>query len=322
MTLRIKHGRLPEISNRQQLADLLDLPDETLETLLDSVEGEYQIFRIPKRSGGTRRIAAPSRRLLRCQRRITAYILYAVSPHSAAHGFVRYRGILENASAHLDKDLVLKLDLVDFFDSIPEARILGVFNDLGYGDDVARDLANLCCLGGSLPQGAATSPPLSNIVAHGLDQRLAQLAEKRDLSYTRYADDLTFSGADLPPNLIEVVSRNICNEGFRVNAKKTRLIRTKRGRRVVTGISVATEQPKVPREFKRRLRQEVHYVLSYGYLSFADRMKIENPGTYLDTLLGRLAFWHWVEPDNRFLERHYDDFVATCEEFKRIAIRL
>ena len=312
---------LPEIARRAQLAERLDFPEATLEALLACADDEYHVFQIPKRRGGHRAIAAPSSLLLDCQRRIAARILSAGSCHPAARGFVRDLGILDNAGAHLGGAHVLKLDLEDFFGSISEARVVDVFRALSIHEGPARDLARLCCRRGALPQGAATSPPLSNLVAIDLDRRLQALAEDKALCYTRYADDLTFSGADLRPALIREVEREVAAEGFRLHPKKTRLLRN-RGRRVVTGISIATDVPKVPRELKRRLRQEVHYVLCYGYLSFADRMKLENPATYLESLLGRLAFWRWVEPHDRFLERHYDDFVATCAEFRRVARRM
>jgi len=313
---------LPEILCRSELAALLDLTLLELEGLLESIEEQYRVFEIPKRRGGSRRISAPSLILLRCQRRIAAHVLDGIWPHDVACGFVRGRGILENACEHLDQERVLKLDLLDFFGSIPEARIIDLFTSFGFGVGMARDLGRLCCSHGALPQGAATSPALSNLVAFGLDTKLVELAKEQELRFTRYADDLTFSGSDIRPVLIESIDKIVQDEGFCLNTKKTRLLRTRGGRRIVTGISVATDVAKVPRELKRRLRQEVHYVLAYGYLSFADRAKIENPRTYLESLLGQLTFWRWVEPRNPFIERHYDDFAATCAEFRRIADRL
>lgn len=318
MTRDNKLQPVPEIPCRRTLAAFLGVPLLELESLLDSTEEQYHVFTIPKRRGGSRRISAPSSLLLRCQRRIAARILDKVSPHPAAYGFVHGRGILENASAHLGQAHVLKLDLVNYFGSIPETRIVNLFASLGFGADVAGDLSRLSCSHGALPQGAASSPALSNLVAVGLDEKLENLARKKELRFTRYADDLTFSGSNIQPPLIKSIEAIVQDEGFQLNAKKSRLIRA-RGRRIVTGISVATDRPRVPRELKRRLRQEVHYVLAYGYLSFADKSKIDNPRTYLSTLLGQLTFWRWVEPDNSFLERHYDDFAATCAEFKRVA---
>jgi CO/xanthine dehydrogenase FAD-binding subunit len=119
--------------------------------------------------------------------------------------------------------------------------------------------------------------------------------------YTRYADDLTFSGANISLKTVEIITRIIKEEGFAVNEAKTRLCRGK-GKRIVTGISVQGEFPQLPAAYKRRVRQEAYYVTKYGVASHVAKLRIRR-AFYLDSLLGKLMFWKWVEPDNQFVNR-------------------
>src|SRR5262249_40257734 len=184
-------------------------------------EGPYTRFRIPKRAGGEREICAPKSQLRWVQRQILDKVLAKVPAHDAAHGFVTGRSTVSNAEPHKGADLLVKFDLTDFFPTLHYYRVVGLFARLGYAvgdarfraDDEAREvaptLARLCCYAtdpakwgkAQLPQGAPTSPAISNLVCRRLDARLAGLAGKSGAVYTRYADDLTFSfrqeGADL-----------------------------------------------------------------------------------------------------------------------------
>jgi len=306
-------GGLPVIFEFRHLAALLGRTPGYLASAVNCTESHYREFEIPKRRGGKRTIDAPYPALLECQQWINHHILAKVPIHSAAHGFVTKKSILTNAWLHCAKTHLLKMDLKDFFPSIQMSRVIKVFQVLGYPNNVAFYLARLCCFKGSLPQGAATSPALSNVIARRLDARLSGLAQKQDLRYSRYADDLVFSGAEIYPWLIQAVERIAGDEGFKVNAEKTQLIRSAR-RRIVTGLSVVGKRPHLPASYKRRVRQDVHYIVKFGYDSHVRKLKIRNP-FYLDSLFGKLTFWKSVEPKNAFVK----EFLPKIEAIKNLA---
>ncbi len=290
---------LPPIFEFRHLASLLGRTPTYLASIVNAPEAHYRTFRIPKRRGGTRTISAPYSALLECQQWIHKLILSSDRVHPYVHGFRRKRSILTNARPHLGQRCLLKMDLRDFFPSISLQRVIGVFRRLGYVPNVAFYLARICCLDDALPQGAATSPALSNLVAGRMDARLAGLTKRFGLHYTRYADDLTFSGERISLKTVEILSDVIGEEGFTVNEGKTRLCRSG-GKRVVTGISVRTTEPRLPKSYKRRVRQEAYYVWRFGIRSHASKRRIRNP-FYIDSIYGKLLFWKWVEPDNRFV---------------------
>ena len=240
-------------------------------------------------------------------------MLSKVKVHKAAQGFRKKRSIISNATPHLGKNCLLKMDMANFFPSISLPRVIKVFRILGYPPNVSFYLGRLCCLDDVLPQGAATSPALSNIVAKRLDVRLCGLAKKCNLQYTRYADDITFSGNNISVRFPEIVHEIIQDEGFVVNTEKTRLCRS-RGKRVVTGLSVSGDKLKVPRNYKRRLRQEIHYILCFGYYSHVSKLKNRDP-FYIDSIYGKLLFWNWVEPENSFVKESLPKISAIMRRF-------
>ncbi len=234
----------------------------------------YRRFTIAKKSGGERLISAPMPRLKRAQYWILDNILARVAVHEAAHGFVPGRSIVGNAAPHVGQAVVVNLDLKDFFPSIEYPRIKGVFRALGYGEQVATVLGLLCTeapvskagVDGEtffiaegprhLPQGAPTSPALTNILCRRLDRRLAGAAAKLGFRYTRYADDLTFS-ADaetrrLVGKLLWRVKQIIADEGFTVHPEKQHVMGTGR-RQQVTGL-VVNRKLSVDRATWRRFR--------------------------------------------------------------------
>jgi RNA-directed DNA polymerase len=244
----------------------------------------YVQFEVPKKSGGARTLSAPHRTLAAAQQWVLVHILAKLPTDAAAHGFVPGRSTLTNAQPHAGRDVVINLDLEGFFPSIGFARVRHQFRRLGYSGAVATLFALLCTecprkrvvYAGTpyfvatgprgLPQGACTSPALSNQVARKLDRRLGGLAHKLGLTYTRYADDLTFSAGpgfrDKIGYLIARVRHVTGDEGFAVNAKKTRVLRPE-ARQTVTGLVVNTA-PAVPRRVVRRVRAILHRAKSEG----------------------------------------------------------
>lgn len=289
---------VPIIFDFNHLRLLMGRSNSYFASVINSPENHYRSFRLKKRNGGFREILAPYPALLEMQYWIYNNILKKIPVSSYSHGFVAKKSIITNAKIHLNQKELLKLDLKDFFPSININRIIYVFKSLGYSNQVAFYLASLCSYDGSLPQGAPTSPYLSNIIAKQLDKRLISLSKQYKLRYTRYADDLTFSGTLIPAKLIEYISEIVNSEGFTVNQGKTRLYKNG-GKRIVTGISVVGQELKIPKEYKRNLRQELHFIIKYGYESHVKKKKIRKIN-YLEILLGKVNFWLNVEPSNEF----------------------
>ncbi len=242
---------------QRDLAESLDLPLNKLR----AVEIAYRTFLIRKRGGGDREINAPFDELKRIQRLIHRRILGRLRAHEAATAFEAGRSIVDNAVPHVGAAVIIRLDLVDFFPSIKQDRVARMFRRCGWGRGAARLLAALCSRNGVLPQGAPTSPRLSNLVNIYLDDRLQSLATSYGATYTRYADDITFS---LPADdgrkvraLMRVARRVIRSEGYAIHHRKKVSIRRAHQRQMVTGL-VVNSGVRLPRETRRWLRAVKH----------------------------------------------------------------
>ena len=298
---------VPAIASVDALATLVGVTTDQLAALMrpgTKPGSAYIEFEIPKAKGGTRRIAAPRMALRRVQRKILDEILAKVPMHDACHGFVTGRSTVTNAAPHVGAALVLKVDLRDFFPTVHYRRVRGLFAFLGYSEEVANALAGLTTYRpvlpdgsvawpGVLPQGAPTSPALANLASRRLDQRLAKLAAKVGATYTRYADDLTFSFAK-PPEV--AIGRflwwvdAICDrEGFLERPDKRRVLRPKHQQRV-TGI-VINAAVHVPRADKKRFRAILHNCKQLGVASQA-----KGRPDFAAYLAGYAAYVHMVEP--------------------------
>ncbi|WP_298609086.1 reverse transcriptase family protein [uncultured Thiothrix sp.] len=284
----LEHYGLPICSTGLELASLMGISLNELRFLTYSNQvsqvHHYQQFAIPKKSGGTRLISAPMPRLKRAHYWILENVLQPLALTEQAHGFITGRSIVTNAQPHLGQQIVINLDLKDFFPTITYARIKGVFAQLGYNHELATLFALLCSepltqtveLDGQryylnqnprrLPQGAPTSPYISNLVARQLDKRLQGLATKYGFIYTRYADDLTFSThkADAPiRGLLHWVHAIVKEEGFQVHPNKTRIMH--RGRRQeVTGLTV-NQALNIERHTLKQFRALLFQIQKDGY---------------------------------------------------------
>jgi retron-type reverse transcriptase len=307
---------LPRLATEAALAEWLGIPLPRLRWYTHDRAADttwhYVRYIIPKRSGGERVILAPKRELKRLQRKVLDDLLARVPTAPAAHGFVRGRSILTNARPHAERAAVLKLDLQDFFPSITAPRVRGLFVALGYPFSVAATLALLCTEYDREPferdgtryhvsvgprhlvQGAPTSPALANLAAWKLDRRLAGLAAKHGASYTRYADDLTFSADDLEAvrALRVVAKRIIAEEHFTLNLAKTHLAE-RSTRQVVTGL-VVNDGPAAPRALRRRLRATLHNARRTG-LAAQNR---DGRAAWAAHLRGQIAFVESANPQH------------------------
>lgn len=308
---------LPVLATPAELAAGLGLSIPRLRWLAFHTEVasrvHYVQFTVPKKSGGTRTLSAPHRTLAAAQRWLFEHIVARLPVEAPAHGFRSGRSTLSNAQPHVGKAVVVNLDLENFFPSITFPRVRSVFQRLGYSPAVATILALLCtecprqvveydgcayhvAVGPrGLPQGACTSPGLSNQVARRLDRRLRGLAEKLGVAYTRYADDLTFSG---PVEINSKVGylmarvRHIAeDEGFAVNVQKSRVQRRNTAQ-LVTGL-VVNDHPGVGRQEVRRLRAILHRARHEG---LARQNRAGRPH-FLSWLQGKIAYVRMVRPE-------------------------
>ena len=295
-------------------AALLGVEVNRLEEILNNVSGHYQEFWMRKRSRGYRMISAPDKDLQAIQSTIYSRILSSVTiVHPAAVGFRCGRSVVDNAAPHLGKRYVLKMDIHDFFGSIRSPRVRQTFKKIDYPENVSKVLGALCCLHRHLPQGAPTSPALSNIVGYEMDRKLAALAAEYGLTYTRYADDLTFSGDVFPKEqIIPQVKRIIRDEKFEPNHKKTHFM-NQSSRKIITGVSVASGvKLTIPKSKKREIRKNVYFILTKGLAEHQRRIGSHDPA-YLKRLIGMLCYWRAIEPDNTYAS----DSIAALKRLEK-----
>jgi retron-type reverse transcriptase len=313
---KLQAAGLPVLSTPADVASALKLSIARLRFLAFHADAtpvsHYVRFAVPKRTGGERWLAAPMPELAATQEWILVNILEKLPTHPAAHGFVIGRSTVTNASAHVKRDIIVNKDLRDFFPSITFRRVAGLFREIGYSPAVAAIFALLCTdaprrkviyagktfyvAAGprALPQGACTSPAISNLVAKRLDSRLTGIASKLGWNYTRYADDLSLSASGEPTQKIGYMLARVRHiaqdEGFAVNETKTRVVRQS-NRQLVTGV-VVNQRPGIDRPTVRRLRAILHRAKFEG-LRAQNREKIPHFEAWLS---GMIAYVHMVNP--------------------------
>lgn len=274
---------LPIINTDKELADFLGIEYKQLRFLVyhrDVVNVDhYHRYSIPKKKGGVRNIAAPKPVLKKVQRSILEEILYKIEVADNAHGFIKEKSVISAAKTHINKpELLINIDLQDFFPTVTFERIRGMFKSFGYSGYISSLLAMLCTycermpleIKGEikyiattkriLPQGSAASPMITNILCRTLDKRLSGLAKKYDFTYTRYADDMSFSlnNSNIDINkLLGLINKVIKDEGFNINRDKTRFLR-KNNRQCITGIVINNDEIGVPKKWVKILRAAIH----------------------------------------------------------------
>jgi len=314
---KLQAAGMPVLATPADVAKALGLTIPRLRWLAFHSEASgvshYVRFSVPKKSGGTRMLSSPHKTLATAQEWILTNILEKAVVHRQAHGFVQTRSTVTNAQRHTGQKILVNTDLKDFFPTITFRRVAGIFRQLGYSPAVATVLGLLCTdtprrqviYAGKpfhvatgqrgLPQGACTSPMLSNLASRRLDSRLNGIAAKLGWQYTRYADDLSFSSsADGAAEKIGYVLARIRHisqdEGFAVNEAKTRVARQST-RQLVTGV-VVNQRPGVERKKVRRIRAILHRAKREG-LAAQNREKIPHFEAWLS---GMISYIHMVNP--------------------------
>jgi RNA-directed DNA polymerase len=322
--IRLQRFDLPIFHTPEELASWIGLPLNRLAWLVHRFSGgrpvtetaaHYHFRWVKKRLGGWRLIESPKSVLKTVQSKILHDLLDHVPVHGASHGFVKGRSILTNARPHVRQKIVLKFDLANFYTTVSFARVVAIFRSLGYSREVAiwLGLLTTSALPGNLrfqeqgpyaivpylrrhlPQGAPTSPALANLSSFGMDVRLTGLAKSFGATYTRYADDLTFSGPDelhyALPTIIPLIQQIVRQERFSLNPQKRRVLRSHQ-RLTVTGV-VVNERTNVVRADFDRLKAILTNCQRLGP-STQNRQQVED---FYHHLQGRIAHVSMLNPE-------------------------
>ena len=293
----------PVIFNKEHFSLLVGRDKTEISKMMALLESNYyNRAYIQKKNGTQRTLDIPSVNLRIIQKWILDNILNRIKVSEYAMGFCKNKSIVSNASLHIGKKCIINLDVRDFFPSITQNQVFRVFYYYGYTAEVSHMLARLCTYNGHLPQGAVTSPALSNICCLKLDKRIALLAQKYNATYSRYADDITVSGEYGIKKIIPIVKKIIEDEGFTLNEEKTRISYYYQ-KQEITGIVINDGKLRVPKKYLKRFKQEIYYCKKYGP---ANHLKHENVGknNYKDHMYGKAYFVSMVDNDlgNRLIK--------------------
>ena len=296
-------------TSMEALVKDLGFSTKTLYGLSNSLDKHYRNVPVPKRDGSMRKLSVPDRILKMVQRSIADNILsqYPISRYAMA--YAAGSNVQKNASVHVGKKKILKLDVDGFFDHITYARVKElVFCKENYSEPIRILLTMLCYYRELLPQGAPTSPAITNIVMRDFDERIGKYCEENNVSYTRYCDDMTFSGKFDTEEMIALVRTELRGLGLFLKNRKTVVIPSTK-RQTVTGI-VVNEKIGLTKEYKKKIRQEIYYMKKYGIDGHLSKIGVQDQQHYLNSLRGRVAFVLQTIPnDKEFLT--YKEFLKN-----------
>ena len=292
----------------------LGIPIKTLFAISNSISSHYRRVYIPKAGGGTRTLSVPDAALKRVQRAIATRLLAYEPVSPCAKAYRLAGGVRKNAIPHVGQPKLLKLDVYHFFESINYSTVKDLaFPPERYAEKIRILLAMLCYCGEALPQGAPTSPVISNIVMRDFDEKVLTYCKENGITYTRYCDDLTFSGDFDEGALRRFVEARLSERGFLLNNAKKLCVRGS-ARKVVTGV-VVNEKPNTPRAYRQAIRQEVYYCTRFGTAEHLRRIgDARTPRQYLSSLLGRVSYALHINPDSKELHTCKENVLALLRE--------
>ena len=274
----------------------LGIRAKTLYAVSNNLSKHYHKAKLPKKSGDYRNLSVPDEVLKSIQKRISEVLLIHMPVSRYAKAYRFGSSPLRNAKHHVGKQVVLKLDILHFFDSIRYSTVKDkVFPEEIYAEPVRILLTMLCYHKDALPQGAPSSPAITNIILYEFDEQIGQWCREREIAYTRYCDDMTFSGDFDPAKVIRFVGLELKKMGFLLNEQKTRIQRPSQ-QQTVTGI-VVNEKLSIPADYCRKLRQELYYCRKFGIQEHLSRIGLEiSEDTYRMQLVGKVNYVLQVHP--------------------------
>ena len=323
-----------EMKTIEDLCTYIDVTPGFLKYVLFEKENNYYSFKILKRNGDYRTITAPKEELKYIQLQLLKFLERNYSFLECQHGFIKGRSNVTNAKCHINKRYVLNGDIKEFFDNIHFGRVRGLFMNkpFNYSSLVATFIAKIVCYDKKLPQGAPTSPIISNIICYTIDRELDFLAKKNNCRYTRYADDITFStdSESFPQEIAEIKDGKVYfsdrviktinggfNNGFQINNKKTKLYK-RFVRQEVTGI-VVNRKTNVDSNYIRRIRAILHNITKYGFLNTYNKTFKRND---LDENAARKKLFHYLCGKISYLKMVKGDvdglYLKYANEFNKV----
>ncbi|SEO44618.1 Retron-type reverse transcriptase [Amphibacillus marinus] len=289
----------PIIFDVNQLLLLFEIESDDLENFV--LNNTLHYF-VKKRNGEMREVWKPNYKLKAIQKWILNNILYniKVSPHS--HGFVKKKSILTNAQVHLHEDpfWVFSTDIKDFFPSIKQNEIKSIFMEIGYSKPVSEVFCLLTTVNQKLVQGFPTSPYISNIFFRNIDEKFREIEYKYSIRYSRYADDITFSGIQkkgyltLVNKLKQIISNTLSKYNLTINEKKTRLMKDKHTK-IVTGLVLTSKGVRVPQKYIRKINKEIYYCERFGVNEHLKYHGLITRANYRGYLIGLARFIYMVD---------------------------
>ena len=272
--------------------------NKILYNISNNIDANYEEIIIRKKNRGLRFLNAPSKTLKSIQKRILKNVLEEKKTSNYTYAYIKGCSIIDNAKLHVNKSKIVKLDIKDFFNNVNFNMVYNTcFNETLYPKKLGMLLTNLCIYNNSLPQGAPTSGYISNIVLRNFDEKIGLFCKNNDIEYTRYSDDMTFSGDFNTGKLIKLVNKLLYEQGFSLNKKKIVVV-NKKTRQQVTGI-IVNEKLSIRKSYKKKIRQEIYYINKFGLKSHLIKRKIKlEEKEYLNKLLGKINFVLQVEKNN------------------------
>lgn len=322
----------PSILSLNHLAHRTEIDYEELRSFVNRDDSEaYKKFSIRKRSGGRRFIHVPTPNLMHVQRWLNEYVLKKILPHSASHAFTAGSSIKKCALRHCGAKWLIKLDIADFFESVSEIQVFRLFRGLGYQPLVSFEIARLCTVPtpcrsprihykqwhvrkwneiipeynqevlGYLPQGAATSPLISNLVMKECDKKLSGIARRYKLTYTRYSDDLSFSTRSRnfcrsnAKDVIFEIQKVLSKAGYMLRYRKTKII-PPGSKKIILGLNVDGALPRLQKEYKDKIRQHLYYAEKLGIATHVNNRAFDSIWGFKNYLKGMIDYAHMIEP--------------------------
>ncbi len=300
-TIKLNMIGLPAIQSIDDFSMLTHISKYTIYQLSVHSEKYYKTYEIRKKSGKYRTISQPSKKLKGLQSWLLINILNNAKVSNSCKGFEKSSSTLDNALPHKGANTVLSMDLKDFFSTITRIQVFNIFKKLGYNNLISTIFSNICTYKGVLPQGSPCSPKLANLSAWRLDLRIQGYVGKRGINYTRYADDLTFSGLN-PSNIVKIIpmiKKIIESENFQINNSKTRVAGSARAK-IVTGLVISDENIGIGKQKNKYVRSKIYHLTKpeeqenikllyevsgwFSYLNSVDKKRFKKAKEYVKKL--------------------------------------